>query len=337
MTDQEFVFPGEWRMPTVSVLVAAWNEEARVGACLESLVELDWPDLEVLISAGGDDGTYEAARKYASDRIVVHRQQPGQGKQAALRELFALARGNVIYLTDGDTVVPDEVFRAVVDPIIRQDADAVTGTYRPYQSDIGSPFVLYQWSIDRAVERRRGSESEGITGANVAVSRTALVACGGFDSDVKTGTDYVLARQLRAARYPIRYVDAAVETEYACRPRLYARRRSRWLRNTLLHGRRYGDRAEVRNSLVTMGIGLLVACGPLSFPLTKRWGGIAWSGLIALLLKRRIGYVHALADELHTPVPPKYYVALPILTLIDQAASVMAVADLVSRKRRLRW
>lgn len=331
------VADGPAEQPTVSVLVAAWNEAPRIAACLASLVAIPEPSLEILVSAGGDDGTEEIAARYASERVRVIRQQPGQGKQAALRELFALASGKIVYLTDGDTVVSAQTLQAVLGPIVRGEAEAVTGNYRPYATAVLSPLVFYQWSIDRAVGRRSRSEVEGITGANAALTRAALVATGGFAGDVHTGTDYVLARQLRAAGYAIRYVDAGVETEYADGVRLYARRRSRWLRNTFLHGRRLGDRAEVRNSLTTMGIAVVVLAAPATFPLTKRWGGLAWGTLVALLLKRRIRYAADLIRETDAPAPRAFFLWLPFLTLLDQLSSVLALADLLSQTRRTRW
>jgi cellulose synthase/poly-beta-1,6-N-acetylglucosamine synthase-like glycosyltransferase len=328
--------PGQ-SLPTVSVLVAAWNEAARIDACLDSLEAIGWPGLDILVSAGGDDDSYEVASRHASERVTVLRQHPNQGKQAALRELFTCATGDVVYLTDADSIVPEETLRSVLAPIVRGEAEVVTGTYRPHVIDATNPLVFYQWSIDRAVERRRGSESDGITGANAAVTRRALLATGAFTADAKTGTDYVLARQLRLAGYRIRYVDAGVETEYADRPRHYARRRARWLRNTVLHGWRSGDHAEVRHSLVTMGLGVATLAGLFAFPLRRRGAGFAWAGLMALLIKRRVDYAVALGRETNPPPRAAFFLLLPCLILLDQVSSVLALVDLISWKRRTRW
>jgi cellulose synthase/poly-beta-1,6-N-acetylglucosamine synthase-like glycosyltransferase len=323
--------------PGVSVLVAAWNEADRIGACLAALDSISWPRLQILVSAGGNDRTYEIACKFSSDRISIFPQQAGVGKQAALRELLTHATSEIIYLTDGDTLVPEATLQAVIQPIIQGETQVVTGNYRPYEDLVDSPLVFYQWSIDRAVERQRGRESEGITGANAAVTRAALDASGGFSSDVSTGTDYWLARQLRANEFDIRYVDAGVETEYADSPRLYTQRRSRWLRNTFLHGRYLGHREEVRNSLVTMGIGTVVIGGPILMAVNKGLVGAVWGGLVTILLKRRVRYASDLARERNSSLPSGYMIRLPYLILLDQLASALAAIDLVNRRRRHRW
>jgi cellulose synthase/poly-beta-1,6-N-acetylglucosamine synthase-like glycosyltransferase len=319
------------------VLIAAWNEADHIGWCLSALAAIEWPRLEVLVSAGGSDGTFDVASQYVGDRIRVFEQRPGLGKQAALRDLYSRSTGDVIYLTDGDTIVPEATFVAVLEPILRGEAGAVTGNYRPYPEAISRPLVFYQWSIDRAVERRRGATSEGITGANAAVSRLALDAVGAFDADVKTGTDYHLARQLRNHGFQIRYVDAGVETEYADRITPYINRRARWLRNTFMHGRRHGDKAEVRSSALTMAVATAVVAAPLTFRLTRWFGLATWMGLTGMLLKRRIQYMRALATDLGAPLPGSIIVQLPLLTLADQLASVRAATDLLSAKGRTRW
>lgn len=324
-------------IPTVSVLIAAWNEADRIEACLIALDSISWPNLQVLVSAGGPDGTFEKACRHVSSRLSVIEQRPGMGKQAALRELYSLACGEIIYLTDGDTIVSEETLRSVLEPLIAGDAQAVTGYFRPYKAAASIPLVYYQWSIDHAVNRHRGAESEGITGANAAVTRTALDHAGRFDTDVKTGTDYVLARQLRSRGYAIRYVGAAVETEYAESAGPYLTRRSRWLRNTFQHGRTLGDQQEVRNSLITMIMGVAFLGGPATILLKRRLGSVAWGALAGLLLKRRLDYAAALAAEEHATPPPRYLVQVPYLLLLDQLASVMAVMDLLSRQRRTRW
>lgn len=325
------------KLPPVSALVPAWNEATRIGRCIQSLLAIDWPQLEILVSAGGNDGTFEVARRYANDRVLVIEQQPGEGKQAALRNLLTLATGDVVYLTDGDSIVPEATFRAVLEPIVEGEAEVVTGNYRPYQHDTVAPFVLYQWSIDRAVERRRGLYSEGVSGANVAITRQALESIGGFDHDVQTGTDYHLARRLRAAGFAIRYVDSSVETEYADGVKALVRRRSRWLRNTFLHGIAFGDYREIVATVRTVAVSAGLLLWPLSWRWTRISGVLLGFSAFGYLLAVRIRYARRLSMEIDVRVGPAYLARLPWYTLLDITASLWPLVDLASRGRRWRW
>jgi glycosyltransferase involved in cell wall biosynthesis len=325
------------RYPSVSVLVPAWNEADRIGRCLESLLAIEWPDLDILVAAGGDDGTYGVAQRYAGQRVVVMPQVPGEGKQRALRRLLAASHGEVLYLTDADCVVPAATFQAVLQPIVEQTMEVVTGTYRPYDEDLRVPLVMYRWSIDRAVGRRRGASSEGLSGANMAITRRVLELVGSFDEDVDTGTDYHLARRVRGAGFPIRYVDVAVETEYAREYRLLLRRQSRWLRNTLLHGQRFNDRAAVVSSSRTMATGAAILALPLTVPVTRRWGLAAWLGVLALLGFKRLQYLQALSAEIGRPLVPGTVRNLPAYVLLDLLSWAMPLYDLCFAERRRRW
>jgi cellulose synthase/poly-beta-1,6-N-acetylglucosamine synthase-like glycosyltransferase len=233
------------RALTVSALVPAWNESNRIASCIESLLKIQTPFVEILVSAGGNDDTWEIASTLAGDRVGVVRQEPGEGKQRALRKLFSRASGEIIYLTDGDSIVSEATLRRILTPIINGDSEVVTGNYCPYKEDLTDPFVLYQWGIDRAVDRNRPAQSAGISGANTAITRRALIASGAFDEDVQTGTDYHLARQIHRAGIEIRYVEAPVQTRYAKSASVFLSRRARWLRNTMMHGFRFKDLPEI--------------------------------------------------------------------------------------------
>src|SRR5690554_6675566 len=72
--------------PSVSMIIAAYNEENTIAAKLENILSLDYPRerLEVPIASdGSSDNTDEIVRRYA-DRGVRLLSLPRQGKAAAL-------------------------------------------------------------------------------------------------------------------------------------------------------------------------------------------------------------------------------------------------------------
>ena len=72
----------------------AWQEAGTIERCLRALDEVDYPSWDVLVVAGGADGTLEAARAAVPDldRVTVIRQGP-RGKNAALNAGMAHATG----------------------------------------------------------------------------------------------------------------------------------------------------------------------------------------------------------------------------------------------------
>lgn len=319
--------------PAVSVLLPAWNEAAMLGRCLDSLLAIEEPSLEVIVCAGGSDGTLDIARRYAGDRVTVLEQQPGEGKQAALRRCFERSTGDIIYLTDADCVVPVDTFRAVVEPVARGEVAAATGTSWPLVEQRAHTFALFQWSILHAVERRRSSDSTGLLGRNAAVRRDALLAAGAFAEPVPIGTDYHLARALLGLGERIRFVSAAVETLYPTAPGEYLSQQSRWLRNIFLHGTRSGDRTEVLAVGRTVALGAAFIAWPLTLPVTRRAGSALWLAAFATLLGLRVRYSRCLAVDRDVKLWPGYYARLPHYTLLDVLAWAAPLADVAGRRR----
>ena len=119
--------------PLVSVLVPAWNAAATLDRCLASLLAIDHPPSEVIVCAGGNDGTWEIAERIAEAhprRITLIAQRAGEGKQGALRDCLARARGDILYLTDADCVVPPDTLQRVTKVVTEGEADAATGRAR---------------------------------------------------------------------------------------------------------------------------------------------------------------------------------------------------------------
>jgi cellulose synthase/poly-beta-1,6-N-acetylglucosamine synthase-like glycosyltransferase len=110
--------------PSVSVIVAARNEEQCIGTCIESLLQLDYSDekLEcIIVNDGSTDRTSEIARLYMDKhplRIKVINARPGEdnllGKTNAVAQGIDASRGEVLMFTDADCTVPTTWVRSTV-------------------------------------------------------------------------------------------------------------------------------------------------------------------------------------------------------------------------------
>ena len=272
-------------LPSVSVLLPAWNEATMIGRCLDSLTGIDWPGLEIVVCAGGGDGTLEIARSYQNRRVVVLQQRPGEGKQVALRRCLAESRGEIIYLTDADCTVPASTFFAVLDPIIGGHEHVVTGNSRSLPDFRHHPIVRYQDFVSSVGAGRLGDYSVGLHGRNTALTRSALTHAGGFAWSALTGTDYALAEELHRHGFRIRHVPVEVFSEYPMTIRGYIRQQSRWLRNLVLLGVRY-RRWSLALPAIVSSVALSVLAVASASSAVCRYPprsviGLAWSGLVA--------------------------------------------------------
>ena len=105
----------EEKLPTISIIVAARNEEKNILSCLDSLDQLLYPEakLEVIIV---DDASIDGTLKLASNFIngkrkfrIIHLKENEQavlkGKVRAIAEAIKIADGEIILTTDADCVV----------------------------------------------------------------------------------------------------------------------------------------------------------------------------------------------------------------------------------------
>lgn len=164
--------------PPVSVIVAAHNEARSIGAKLDNLLNLDYPQdrLQVVVAADGcDDGTDSAARARGDGRIRVL-SLPRVGKANALNAAVGVATGEILVFSDANSIYARDALRALVAPFADPDVGAVAGDQR-YLADHAEAAVatgerLY-WDLDRAIKRAesRAGNAVSATGAIYAVRR----------------------------------------------------------------------------------------------------------------------------------------------------------------------
>jgi cellulose synthase/poly-beta-1,6-N-acetylglucosamine synthase-like glycosyltransferase len=101
--------------PSISLIIAAYNEEDCIAERLENALAADYPRdaLEVIVASdGSSDGTERIVRGYR-DRGVRLLALPRRGKIAALDEAVRNARGAVLVFSDANTVVEPGALRAI--------------------------------------------------------------------------------------------------------------------------------------------------------------------------------------------------------------------------------
>ena len=325
-------------LPLASVLVAAWNEATTIERHIGSFLSLRYPHKELILCAGGEDGTYDLACRHADEQVTVLQQQAGEGKQRALRRCLARASGTTIFLTDADCLLDDQAFEQTLAAVVKAGYSAATGRFAPLDDQRDNAFVLTQWYTDSYARARSPSHLEGLIGRNAAVSRAALVRSGGFSRPVPIGTDYYLARQLVASGVTIRYVHhSAVQTEFKTNGRAYLRQQSRWLRNILLHGRAFGATRQVSNALRHCLVGAGVVLWPLALPLTKKLGAATWLCVLAHGTMSRFRYTRFGELTLAQPLRLRVYLLAPLLMLLDMFMLLYTLIEWMLPDLRESW
>ncbi|MCC6446881.1 MAG: glycosyltransferase [Armatimonadetes bacterium] len=118
--------------PSVSVVIAAYNEEKVIVRTVEAILESDYPDLEVIVvDDGSRDHTAEAvAERFAQEPKVRLLSKPNGGKASALNLGIRHARGEILVSLDADTLFARETISRLVRHFRCPEVGAVSGNVK---------------------------------------------------------------------------------------------------------------------------------------------------------------------------------------------------------------
>jgi hyaluronan synthase len=126
-------------LPSVTVIIPAYNEGAMVEKALYSAVASDYPadKLEIIcIDDGSKDDTWfyiERAQKRHPHLIKAIRFPKNQGKKEGLNAGFTQGRGEIIVTMDSDSVIGPDTLKQIVAPImLNPKIGAVAGNVKVY-------------------------------------------------------------------------------------------------------------------------------------------------------------------------------------------------------------
>jgi len=137
-------------LPSVSVLIAARNEEKDIGWKVTETLEWDYPSdrLEVLVASdASDDHTDDIVQAIKDPRVTLIRMERRGGKGRALNRLVQHARGDLLFFTDANAHIEPDCLRRMVRHLGDPRVGLVTGiTGSERQADnhaIGSGAAVY--------------------------------------------------------------------------------------------------------------------------------------------------------------------------------------------------
>jgi cellulose synthase/poly-beta-1,6-N-acetylglucosamine synthase-like glycosyltransferase len=157
--------PGIWEeLPRVSLIVAAYDEEASIAAKVANALALDYPRdrLEVVVASDGSaDATAERAREAGADLVL---DLPRGGKVAAQNAAAERAGGEVLAFSDANSAWAPDALRRLIEPFADPSVGYVCGQVRFLDPD-GDNLEGAYWRYEMAV-REMESALAGVTAGN---------------------------------------------------------------------------------------------------------------------------------------------------------------------------
>lgn len=124
-------------LPTLTVIVPAYNEGRFVFDTLNSIAQSNYPKDSIQLIAiddGSKDDTWQwmiKAKEQLGDFISIYQQPKNQGKRYALYKGFNLAIGDVFVTIDSDSIIDKDTLRNLVTPfVVDGNCGAVAGNVK---------------------------------------------------------------------------------------------------------------------------------------------------------------------------------------------------------------
>jgi biofilm PGA synthesis N-glycosyltransferase PgaC len=234
--------------PAVSILIAAYNEEAGIGAALESIARLAYPGPveAIVINDGSRDGTVAQVERtraaldlppHISIRLLDFGQN--RGKAAALNSGLAAATHELVCTIDGDSRLRADSLTEIVERYLSDPPGtmAVAGAVLVRNSRASLITAAQEWDYFHGISavKRMQSMYHGTLVAQGAFSlyrKDALEAIGCWPDCV--GEDIVMTWAMLQQGYRIGYAeDAIVFTDAPATFRQFYQQRKRWSRGLI--------------------------------------------------------------------------------------------------------
>lgn len=191
--------------PSVSLVIAAYNEERDIGEKLQNILALDYPRelLDVVIASdGSSDATNEIVARFAETHHHIRLLAlPRQGKAGALNDGVAASKGEILVFSDGNSKYLPDAIRRIVRPFADPSIGGVAGNqrYLPPTKEVSNAGETSYWSFDRILKvfESRGGNVISATGAIYAIRRSLFQGVPEGVTDDFTTSTKVIAQGFR--------------------------------------------------------------------------------------------------------------------------------------------
>ena len=203
------------RVPTVSLIVSAYNEEKVIADKIENCFAVDYPreSLEFIIVAdGSNDCTTEIVQTFAACGVKLLHQPTRHGKIAAMNRAVPFAIGEILVFSDADAMLEPQAIRMLVANLADPKVACVGGEKRIRKgASVQAKGEGAYWRYEAYLKRLDSNLNTaiGAIGELFAIRRDLYRP---MDEDLLI-EDFVVTMQLVAAGWRVVYEPRAITWE----------------------------------------------------------------------------------------------------------------------------
>ncbi|UEG50955.1 glycosyltransferase [Ferruginibacter lapsinanis] len=227
-------FTPKTSLPLVSIIVPAYNEEVNAERTVQSLLQQNYPNLEIVfVDDGSKDATYSRVSNAFQDvdNVYVHTKFNG-GKASALNFGIAHASGEFVVCIDADTQLKKDAVSQLMKKFTGPEVGAVAGNVKVgNEINMITKWQSIEYITSQNFDRRAFDYLNCITvvpGAIGAFKKEAVLHAGGFTTDT-LAEDCDLTMRLHKCGYDVKNCTEAISyTEAPETMKQFMKQRFRW-------------------------------------------------------------------------------------------------------------
>lgn len=231
-------------LPSCSILIPAHNEERVIGATLDAMTRLTYPDGRlsiIVINDGSDDATGSIVESFAArdPRVRLFNVPPGEGGKGKSRALNLGLRevtSDLVAIYDADnTPDPDALRQLATQLVAQRDLGAVIGKFRTVNKHVNllTRFINIETLSFQSILQAGRWQMHNIAtlpGTNFVMWTWLIRDLDGWDENALT-EDSELSIRMYQRGYKIKFIPYAVTYEQEPQEwRVWVRQRMRWVR-----------------------------------------------------------------------------------------------------------
>ncbi|MBA3847807.1 MAG: glycosyltransferase family 2 protein [Planctomycetes bacterium] len=242
--------------PRVTIIIAGLNEEKGIGGCIRGLLEMKYPNLEIIVvDDNSTDRMYEVAKPFADrGEIQLYKNTAASGRQGrpACSNLgLRMATGEFILSLDADTSFDRGLIHHMIGPFYDPKVGIVGGNLKAANAE--DSFWARMQAIEYLVSIGLWKQWLDVLGMNFLASgalgafrKSVLDQVGGWDPEL--GEDACLSLKVKKCGYTMAFAEKAVGmTDVPNTLSALAKQRLRWDKSGMrTFYRKHGDMFNFR-------------------------------------------------------------------------------------------
>ena len=259
--------------PLVNIIIPAWKEGKVFRKCLRSIKELSYPNLKIIVNAGGSNETKSIASEFEDQpNFTILEQKEGKrkaalGKIKALNEALDHVSEGLIYFIDADCYLTDEILLRIIFPITNHNEDVVVGGIRPLKSQEEIDLVRYiELKRIRFAKKKYSRYLESVVGgASTCVKNPVMKEIDKFNESRNMAEDLSRGIDISQKGFKILFLNhyrSKIYTEYPDSLNEYYKVRRRYFENGLIKAVRENNVIPVLKLLILFILSLYIVISP---------------------------------------------------------------------------